>query len=118
MIKLNDLLKELNKPSNVYAPGMEPKDEPNEEFFKKGFKITNKDINSETGTITSDVEYLPEFDQIKTQLLKFKKEFQSFKFSTYPDVSKLSKEINTSLTKVSNMISTLDKMIEFHKKFK
>jgi hypothetical protein len=108
MIKLTDLLQE------VYIEY--PKETPGEDFLKKGFKLGQSETNPETGTISSNVEYLPEFETIRKSLTSYRKEFQPFKYSANEDVAKISKEINTLLTKAGNAIFALDKMIELQKR--
>lgn len=103
MIKLTDLLNE------VY---IEKPEEGDEELLSKGFKLGEPEIDPETGTSTTTVTYLPKFEEIRRQLLFIRKEFQPFKFSSNEDVAKISKDINTNLTKLSQMIFALDKMVE------
>ena len=104
MIKLTDILQEVY----VEKPGEGPDDE----FVKKGFKLGQSKTNPETGTVTTDVTYLPEFETIRKSLMSYRKEFQPFKYSANEDVAKISKEINTLLTKAGQAIFALDKMIE------
>jgi len=101
MIKLKDL---LNEEFN------------DDELMKKGFKLSNPTVNPETGAVASDVTYLPEFENVRRQVLKMRKEFQPFKFSSNADIAKISKEINNHLTKVSNLVFALDKTIELERK--
>jgi hypothetical protein len=107
MIKLTDLLNE------VYAEKPEMADD---ELMSKGFKLGEPEIDPETGTSTTTVTYLPKFEQIRREILRLRKEFQPFKFSANEDVAKVSKEINTNMTKLSQLIFALDKMIELQKK--
>jgi hypothetical protein len=107
MIKLTDLLE-----AYVQLPGGE---EP-EELMQKGYKLGEPTINPETGASTTDVIYLPKFEQLRRDVLSMRKEFQPFKFSANEDVAKVSKDINTHLTKVSQLIFALDKMIELQRK--
>jgi hypothetical protein len=111
MIKLKDLLDEVY----IQMPGGEEGDE---ELMKKGFKLGKPTIDPETGAVASDVEYLPEFENVRRQVLKMRKDFQPFKFSANEDVAKLAKEINNNLTKVSNLVFALDKRIELERKSK
>ena len=110
MIKLKDLLEE------VYVE--KPSATDDDDLMQKGFKLSNPTVNPETGAIASDVTYLPEFENIRRQVLKMRKEFQPFKFSSNEDIAKISKEINNHLTKVSNLVFTLDKTIELERKSK
>jgi hypothetical protein len=116
MIKLINILKELERPKNIYAPGVEPSDLGDEDLVKKGFKLGEPEIDPETGAVSSKVEYLPEFEEIRKYIIKKRKEFQPFKFSSNPDVAKIAKDINTYMTKLSQLIFALDKIIELNKK--
>jgi hypothetical protein len=115
MIKLTDLL-ELEKPSNIYAPGEEQGKAPEKDLMQKGFKLGKATIDPETGASVTDVTYLPAFEQIRRQALTMRKEFQPFKFSSNEDIAKVAKDINTNLTKVSQLIFALEKMIELQNK--
>lgn len=108
MIKLNDLLNE------IYAEKPESPDD----LMNKGFKLGEPEINPETGTSTTTVTYLPKFEQIRRDIINMRKEFQPFKFSQNADVAGLAKDINTNLTKLSQMIFAIDKMIELQRKSK
>jgi hypothetical protein len=118
MIKLTDLLGEaIVKPENIYSQGQEPKSGETD-LMNRGFKLGNTKVDPETGASVSDVEYLPEFENIRRKVLSMRKEFQPFKFSSNPDIAKISKDINTHMTKVSQLIFALDKMIELQRKSK
>jgi hypothetical protein len=64
----------------------------------------------------STVKYLPKFEQVRREVLKMRKEFQPFKYSSNEDIAKLAKDINTNMTKLSQMIFALDKMVELQRK--
>jgi len=113
MIKLIDLLNELEKPSRIYVSKPETEDD---EMIQRGFKLGTPEIDPETGTVTSTVKYLPKFEQVRREVLKMRKEFQPFKYSSNPDIAKLAKDINTNMTKLSQMIFALDKMVELQRK--
>lgn len=117
MIKLIEILKELQPPSpeNIYAPGYSHMGK-EEEFFQKGFKMGDSTTDPETGAVSTSVVYLPKFEEIRRKLIKYREEFQPFKFSSNEDIAKLSKNINTNMTKLSQMIFALDKMIELQRK--
>ncbi len=114
MIKLVNILNEITPPApeNVYNYGHGPNDD---EFIKRGYRLGKTSIDSETGKVGTDVEYLPEIEKIRIDLMHYRKQFQPFKFSSNQDISKLAKDINTSLTKLGNMMYALDKMIDLHK---
>lgn len=114
MIKLINILNELEKPSRIYvSPPPETEDD---EIIQRGFKLGTSEIDPETGTVSSTVQYLPKFEQVRRDVLKMRKEFQPFKYSANPDIAKLAKDINTNMTKLSQMIFALDKMVELQRK--
>jgi hypothetical protein len=114
MIKLIDILNELEKPSRIYVSN--PPEANDDEIIQRGFKLGTPEVDPETGTVTSTVQYLPNFEKVRREVLKMRKEFQPFKYSANPDIAKLSKDINTNLTKLSQMIFALDKMVELQRK--
>jgi hypothetical protein len=109
MIKLQDLLEEVY----VQTPDGEEGDDT---LMKKGFKLGKATIDPETGASVTDVTYLPAFESIRRQALSMRKEFQPFKFSANGDIAKVAKDINTNLTKVSQLVFALEKMIELQNK--
>jgi hypothetical protein len=110
MIKLTDL---LNEKVYVQTPDGEEGDD---SLMKQGFKLGKATVDPETGASVTDVTYLPAFEQIRRQALTMRKEFQPFKFSANEDIAKVAKDINTNLTKVSQLIFALEKMIELQNK--
>lgn len=112
MIKLTDLLDEA---VYVQAPDGEEGDET---LMKKGFKLGKATVDPETGASVTDVEYLPEFENIRRQILTMRKQFQPFKYAADENIAKVSKEINSNMTKLSQLIFALDKMIELQNKRK
>lgn len=117
MIKLTDLIKEIDKPEQIYAPGYEP-EAGTDDFIKRGFRTTKTTIDPETGASMSTVEYLPSFEKVRKDLLKYRKEFQPFKFYPEESIAKTAKDLNTLLTKAANMVFALDKMVELQRKNK
>ena len=116
MIKLTDLIKELEKPEQIYAPGAQHEETSDEDFLKKGFRTKKTTIDPETGAVSSEVEYLPSFERVRRDLLKFRKEFQPFKFHPNEPIAKSAKDLNTLLTKAANLVFALDKMVELQRK--
>ena len=110
MIKLKDLLDEVY----VQMPG----DQSDDELMQKGFKLGKPTTDPETGAVSTDVEYLPEFEQVRRQILTMRKQFQPFKFAADENVAKVAKEINSNMTKLSQLIFALDKMVELQRKNK
>jgi hypothetical protein len=109
MIKLQTLLEDIY----TDAP-----DTPDEDLMQQGFKLGKATIDPATGTSTTTVTYLPKFEQIRKDIIKLRKEFQPFRFSSNPDIASVAKEINTNMTKLSQMIFALDKMIELQRQSK
>ena len=121
MIKLIDLIKEAEQEPKIFVGG--PFGEPEEKFddedmVKRGFRTKEVGVDPETGAVISQVEYLPKFDQIRRDILKHRKEFQPFKYHSTESIAKNAKELNTLLTKASQMIFALEKMIELERKTK
>lgn len=110
MIKLKDLLDEA---IHVQTPDGEEGDET---LMQQGFKLGKPSIDPETGASVTDVTYLPEFENIRRKILSMRKEFQPFKYAADENVAKVAKEINTNMTKLSQLIFAMDKMIELNKK--
>jgi hypothetical protein len=109
MIKLINLLEA------TYTDTFELQDD---DLINKGFKLGEPEIDPKTGASTNTVVYLPKFEQIRKDILNMRKEFQPFKFSRNEDIAGLAKDINTNLTKLSQMVFAIDKMIELQKKSK
>ena len=43
-------------------------EEDDEEFIQRGFRTTPTEIDPETGTVTSKVEYIPSFEKVRRDL--------------------------------------------------
>jgi hypothetical protein len=114
MIKLTDLIKELDRPENIYAPGSTP-EKTDDDIIQKGFRLKGTTINPETGTSTSTVEYLPKFDQIKKDLGETAKTMRPFKFKTDPSISLVAKKLITALNKAQELTGVLDGLIKAEK---
>ena len=121
MIKLLDILNEaeefpITDPEGKKIASFKPKNPEDIEALKRGYKSIKTSIDPETGQMTTEFEALPKFDDIRRKILMYRKEFQPFKFSNNEDIAKLSKDLNTTLTKASQMIFALDRMLELQKK--
>jgi hypothetical protein len=120
MIKLIDILNEAEIPitgtGGEKVAAFKAKEPIDDEAFKRGYKSIKNTIDPDTGQITTEFEALPKFDIIRRQLLSYRKEVQPFKYSTNEDISKVAKEANNLLTKASQMIFTLDRMLELQRK--
>lgn len=119
MIKLSSiLLNELEKPTQIYAPGYGPEKGP-KDIISKGFATGPAEIDPETGKVTTSVEYLPQFKKMRVDLLRKRDEIKPFKFMTSnPDISNTAKEIDKLIGKLSQLIFALDKMVELQQKLK
>jgi hypothetical protein len=111
MIKLTDLINELDKPKNIYAPGANP-ETPSDDFLQRGYRMTNTTIDPETGKTFSDVEYLPEFDRIKMEIGNFAKTFRTYKFSSNPDIASVATKLVTALNKADQLTTVLNNMVK------
>ena len=109
MIKLSDLLKEA---AYVQLPGGESP----EELISKGFTTSKPEVDPETGKITTSVQYLPKFKQMRIDLMQKRNEIKPFKFSANPDLANIAKEADKMIGKLSQLIFALDKMIELQQK--
>jgi len=67
MIKLVDLLNELDKPEQMYVSGFSPENY-DMDFLKKGYRMTGTTIDPETGKSTSNVEQVADFKRISNML--------------------------------------------------
>jgi len=115
MIKLLNILSELEKPQQIYSPGYGPGNEP-DQLISKGFTTTPPEIDPETGRSTSFVKYLPAFKQMRIDLVKKRNEVKPFKFSSNPDIANTAKEVDKIMGKLSQLIFVLDKMVELQQK--
>jgi hypothetical protein len=113
MIKLKDLLDEA-----IHVQNPEGEEVNSDDLLKKGFKLGAATIDPKTGASVTDVEYLPNLEQARREILKLRKEFQPYKFSADESIAKVAKEINTNMTKLGQLIFALDKMIELQNKNK
>jgi hypothetical protein len=123
-MKLQDILKELEKPKKIYADR-----DPNkpitmadltpdeyEELLKKGsvmIKMPQDPNRPETST--SQVINLPRIDQIKKDVIQNKKEFDVFTFSSNQQIKDVAKEINILHNKLFRAMNALDKLLQLQK---
>jgi hypothetical protein len=109
MIKLSDLLKEA---AYVQLPsGEEP-----EELISKGYTMGKPEVDPETGKITTSVQYLPKFKQMRLDLMQQRKQISPFKYSSNPDIVKVTTEADKMIGKLYKLISALDDMISLQQK--
>ena len=125
-MKLIDILKELEKPKQIYAsrePGKEVTiadltPEEKEELFKKGSLMIKLPVDPKRPEVTSasQVINLPKIDQVKREIIQNKKEFDVFTFSSNPEIKNVAKEINNLYNKLFRAMNALDKMIDLQRR--
>lgn len=125
-MKLIDILKELEKPKQIYAdrePGKEITmadltPEERDELFKKGSIMIDLPLDSSRPEVTSasQVINLPKIDQIKKDIIQNKKEFDVFMFSPDNDIKTIAKEINALYNKLFRATNALDKLLDLKKR--
>jgi hypothetical protein len=117
MIKLLDIISEAEVP--VTGAGGEKvasfKPKKDGEAFERGYKSIKTSIDPETGTFTQEFEALPKFEDMRRNLLNYRKEVQAFKYSANEDIAKVAKDANSYLYKASQLILALDKMLELQR---
>jgi hypothetical protein len=105
MIKLVELLNELDKPENIYEPGYSP-EEQDKEFLKKGYRMVGTTIDPETGRSTSNIEQLAQFGKISNELSDIMKQIRPLKRLIARKEDKLLRQIKAMAT---GIISDLGK---------
>jgi len=119
MIKLIDLISELDRPSQLYAtrkPGKEVtiadlNPEELDQLMKKGTIMIPIEDPSRPDSSTSQVINLPKIDQIKKDVIQNKREFDVFTFSSNPEVKAVAKEINKLYNSLFRAMNALDKLL-------
>ena len=131
-MKLLDLLKELDKPKNIYVPGAEEDDvvsssgkltiadlspKQRDELFKQGsIMVSVKDPNRPEVTSASQVINLPRIDQIRKDVNKSKQEFNVFMYSSDEKLKNAAKQVNKAHNDLLNAMNVLDKMLNLKRK--
>ena len=124
-MKLIDILKELDKPSKIYADRDPNKQvtmadltpEEYEELLKKGSILVKmpQDPNRPE-TTSSQVINLPKIDKIKKDVIQNKREFDIFTFSSNPEIKAVAKEINKLHNQLFRAMNALDKLLDLQKR--
>ena len=123
-MKLLDILKELEKPSKIYVDKPAGKEitmadltpEEYDELMKRGsllVKLPSDPNRPETSA--SQVINLPKIDQVKRDVIKNKREFDVFTFSTNPEIKNVAKEINKLHNQLFKAMNALDKLLDLQK---
>ncbi len=123
-MKLLDIIKELEKPSKIYADkdpdqrvtiaDLTP--EERDELMKKGSLLVKMPADpNRPETTVSQVINLPKIDRIKKEIIQNKREFDVFTFSANPDIKNTAKEINKLYNSLFRAMNALDKLLELQK---
>lgn len=124
-MKLIDILKELEKPKQIYADRPAGKEvtiadltpEERDELFAKGSLLIKMPTDpNRPETSASQVINLPKMDQVKRNVIQNKKEFDVFLYSPDEDIKTVAKEINNLHNKLFRALTALDKMIDLKRK--
>jgi len=124
-MKLLDILQELDRPKQIYADRNPNKQvtiadltpEERDELFAKGSLLVKMPADpNRPETIGSQVINLPKMDQVKKDIIQYKKEFDVFMFSTDPDIQAIAKEINKNFNQLYRVLNALDKSIDLKKR--
>jgi hypothetical protein len=125
-MKLIDILKELDKPKQIYADRDPSKQvtiadltpEERDELFKKGSIMVSmpKDPSRPDITSASQVINLPKMDQVKRDVIQNKREFDVFLYSPDNDIKTIAKEINKLHNQLFRALTALDKTIDLKKR--
>jgi hypothetical protein len=124
-MKLLDIIKELEKPKQIYSPGKSPSDEltikdlspkDKEKLFKQGtLMIPLPQDPDRPETVGSQVINLPKIDQVKREIIKNKREFDAFVYSTNPEIKATAKQINKLHNELFKAMDALGKLLELQK---
>ena len=123
-MKLLDIIKELEKPKKIYAD--KPTDrkititdlspEEKEDLFKKGsLAVSMHHDPDRTETSVSQVINLPRIDQVKRDIIKNKKEFDAFKFSSNEQIKDVAKKINKLHNELFTAMDALGKLLDLQR---
>ena len=124
-MKLLDILQELDRPKQIYADRNPNKQvtiadltpEEKDELFAKGSLLVKMPTDpNRPETSVSQVINLPKMDQVKKDIIQYKKEFDVFMFSPDPDIKAIAKEINKNFNQLYRVLNALDKSIDLKKR--
>jgi hypothetical protein len=123
-MKLLDIIKELEKPKKIYAD--KPTDrkltiadlspEEKEKLFQQGSLAVGMPADpNRPETSISQVINLPRIDQVKRDIIKNKKEFDAFKFSSNEQIKDVAKKINKLHNELFTAMDALGKLLDLQK---
>ena len=126
-MKLLDIIKELEKPKQIYTTGNEPttsgeinvgdlSPREREKLFKQGnLMIPLPSDPNRPETSVSQVINLPRIDQVKRDIIKNKKEFDAFKFSSNEQIKDVAKKINKLHNELFTAMDALGKLLDLQR---
>ena len=123
-MKLLDIIKELEKPKKIYAD--KPADrkitiadlspEEKENLFKQGsLAVPIPPDPNRPETSISQVINLPRIDQVKRDIIRNKKEFDAFKFSSNEQIKDVAKKINKLHNELFTAMDALGKLLDLQR---
>ena len=124
-MKLLDIIQELDRPKQIYADKDPRKKvtiadltpEEKDKLFADGSLLVKMPTDpNRPETSASQVINLPKMDQVKKDIIQYKKEFDVFMFSTDPDIIAIAKEINKNFNQLYRVLNALDKSIDLKKR--
>ena len=123
-MKLLDIIKELEKPKQIYASKPVNKEltiadlspEEREKLLQQGtLMLPLPQDPSRPETVGSQVINLPKIDQVKREIIKNKREFDAFTFSANPDIKETAKKINKLHNELFRSMDALGKLLDLQK---
>jgi hypothetical protein len=123
-MKLLDILQELEKPKKIYADkptnrkltisDLSPEEK--EDLFKRGsLAVPMPPDPNRPETSMSQVINLPKIDQVKREIIRNKKEFDAFAFSSNPEIKSTAKQINKLHNELFRAMDALGKLLELQR---
>ena len=123
-MKLLDIIKELEKPKQIYQT-RKPSGELNisdltpeerEKLLQQGtLMLPLPQDPSRPETVGSQVINLPKIDQVKREIIKNKKEFDAFKFSSNEQIKDVAKKVNKLHNELFTAMDALGKLLDLQK---
>jgi hypothetical protein len=123
-MKLLDIIKELDRPKQIYQT-KKPSGELNisdltpeerEKLLQQGtLMLPLPQDPNRPETIGSQVINLPKIDQVKREIIKNKREFDAFKFSSNEQVKDVAKKINKLHNELFTAMDALGKLLDLQK---
>ena len=123
-MKLLDIIQELDRPKQIYQTKKPSRElnisdltpEEREKLLQQGtLMLPLPQDPSRPETIGSQVINLPKIDQVKREIIKNKREFDAFKFSSNEQVKDVAKKINKLHNELFTAMDALGKLLDLQK---